>query len=44
MKSEKEEVEANFEKSMAEIKNEFAKELTFAAETLGQKHKKDLGE
>jgi hypothetical protein len=43
MRQEQEEIEANFHKSMNEIKIEFARELTFSAETMGKKHKKELG-
>lgn len=43
MKLEKAEVEANFEQSMKEIKVEFARELTYSADAMSQKHKKELG-
>lgn len=42
-KREKEEIKASFYKSLEQIKEEFANEITITTETLTVKHKKELG-
>lgn len=43
-KREKEQIKASFYRSLEEIKQEFANEITLTTETMQAKHKKEMGE
>lgn len=43
-KREKEQIKASFYRSLEQIKEEFANEITLTTETMQAKHKKEMGE